>query len=409
LLGNGGYPAIHTFAADLTRGDAARAKPVKCRYFSYAALFNLLWLITACEPTETSDQTSDFAVLAQQAETFAQAKPGKVLSFPSDHGPHPDYRIEWWYLTANLLGPGNETYGVQWTLFRLAVSPQEHQKPQNIWQSDQLFMAHMAITTPTAHLSFQRYARGAENGQSARSGVTARPFSAWLDDWILESTGTDWLPLEVRARQDDDAFHLQLEGDMPLVLQGDAGFSQKHADGGGSYYYSQPFLKATGELTFDGETIPVSGAAWLDREWGSQFLQRDQVGWDWFSLHLENGEKLMLFQLRENAEANSGGNFVYGSLISTNGTRTDLDPRQIRLEVLGESKVMDRDLPLQWRIELPQINRQFTIGALHTEQWMDVDFPYWEGVVRVNGNGPPNRGMGYMELTGYPTGTKTSP
>ncbi len=263
-------------------------------------------------------------------------------------------------------------------------------------------MAHMAITTPVEHVSFQRYARGAENNQFARTGVIAQPFSAWLDDWILESTGTGWLPLEVHARQDNDAFNLQLQSDMPLVLQGDMGFSQKNTDGGGSYYYSQPFLKATGELTLNGKTIPVSGDAWLDREWGSQFLQRDQVGWDWFSLHLDNGEKLMLFQLRQPAGAKSGGNFVHGSLVSKEGIKTRLDPAQIQLSVLHEASVRGRSLPLEWRIELPQVKRQFTIEALHPDQWMDVDFPYWEGVVKVNGNGPENSGRGYMELTGYP-------
>lgn len=375
---------------------------MKHRYVAYAFLINLLWLISACEPAELSDQPSGFSVLAQQADAYRQAKPGKILHFPADHGAHPGYRIEWWYLTANLVGPEGEAYGAQWTLFRLAIKPSEQSQPEEMSQSDQLFMAHMAITTPGNHVSFQRYARGAENGQPVRTAVIAHPFSAWLDDWILQSTGTDWLPLEVRARQDNDAFNLQLHSDMPLVLQGDMGFSQKNANGSGSYYYSQPFLKATGELMLNGETIPVSGDAWLDREWGSQFLQRDQVGWDWFSLHLENGDKLMLFQLRQHKGAKPAGNFVHGSLVSKEGIKTRLDPGKIQLNFLRETIVRGRSLPLQWRIELPQVNRQFTIKALLADQWMDVDFPYWEGVVTVNGDGPENNGRGYMELTGYP-------
>ena len=270
-------------------------------------------------------------------------------------------------------------------------------------------MAHMAITTADDHVSFQRYSRGAEKTQAARAGVTTSPFSAWLDDWVLESTGTDWLPMVVKARQGDYALHLQLQGDKPLVLQGDAGFSQKHADGGGTYYYSQPFLKASGELTIDGQAIPVTGEAWLDREWGSQFLQADQAGWDWFSLHLDNGDKLMLFQLRQRDGEKVGNNFTHGSLIAANGSKTLLDPEQIQLKVLGKTVVMGRTLPLQWRIELPQIGRQLYIKALHPSQWMDVDFPYWEGAVSVSGSGPENRGRGYMELTGYPINAKIQP
>jgi predicted secreted hydrolase len=373
------------------------------RYPPYSRVFivALLVLMTACDKADTATRQSDFAVLAQQVSGYTEARPGRILSFPADHGAHPDYRIEWWYLTANLSGPDNEPYGVQWTLFRVAVNPTTPQKAEKQSSGEQLFMAHVGITTPTDHLSFQRYAHGGENNQSARAGVIAVPFAAWLDDWVLESSGRDWLPMEVRAKQDNQAFHLELRSDMPPLLQGDAGFSQKHIDGGGSHYYSQPFLKASGELSLNGKIIPVSGNAWLDREWGSQFLQADQVGWDWFSLHLDSGEKLMLFQLRQQADEKSRGNFIHGSLIQADGTRTLLDQRQIQLKVLNETWVNDRSLPLKWQIKLPQINRQFNIEASHPDQWMDVDFPYWEGVVRVVGSGPENSGRGYMELTGY--------
>jgi predicted secreted hydrolase len=406
MSGIGCSPAILAVAAHITRRHAARAKPVKHLSYFSTLIVGLLILISACDKADTATRQSDFAVLAQQVDGYTEARPGRILSFPADHGPHPDYRIEWWYLTANLSAPENESYGVQWTLFRVAINPTTPQEAENQSSGEQLFMAHVGITTPTEHLSFQRYAHGGEDNQFSRAGVIAVPFSAWLDDWVIESSGHDWLPMEVRAKQDNQGFHLKLRSDMPPILQGDAGFSQKHIDGGGSHYYSQPFLKASGELTLNGKIIPVSGNAWLDREWGSQFLQADQVGWDWFSLHLDNGEKLMLFQLRQQAGKHSTENFIHGSLIHSDGTSTPLDQQQIQLEVLDETRVNDRSLPLKWQIRLPQIGRQLNIEALHPEQWMDVDFPYWEGVVRVNGSGPENSGRGYMELTGYakPTG-----
>ena len=364
-------------------------------------------LLCGCGRDEPPVRGSSLAVLAQHAESYAQARPGQPLVFPRDHGAHPGYRIEWWYLTTNLKDAGGRNYGAQWTLFRLAAQPPGERETGDArqngpLQTGQVFMAHVAITTPDSHVSFQRYARGGVDQATSRAGVTAEPFSAWLDDWVLQSTSSDWLPLEVKARQDEYALHLELDGSSPLVLQGDAGFSQKHPDGGGSFYYSQPFLKASGELLVNGLTVPVSGEAWLDREWSSQFLQGDQVGWDWFSLHLQNGEKLMLFQLRQGPGENQDQNFLHGTLMAPDGGTTALESSQIQLKVVQETDIAGRDLPLHWRIDLPQINRQFDIRPLHPEQWLEVDFPYWEGAITVTGNGPENSGQGYMELTGYP-------
>jgi len=365
--------------------------------FFNAMLLGALLLVTGgCGPAGNDERTSGLAVLAQGEDSFAQAMPGQALEFPRDHGAHPGYRIEWWYLTANLHDAKGQSYGAQWTLFRLAL-----QTPGSETNShdNQVFMAHMAITTPAGHVSFQRYARGGEAIDTSRAGVTAEPFDAWLDDWELRSSDADWLPLEVKARQDEYAMRLALRGTAPLVLQGEAGFSAKHADGGGSWYYSQPFLKASGELTVAGQVIPVEGDAWLDREWSSQFLQPEQSGWDWFSLHLDSGEKLMLFQVRGKPGV---ANYLQGNLMAPDGSTTPLDPARIQLQPLQSSRVAGRDLPLQWRISLPQIGRQFEIRATIADQWMDVDFPYWEGTVTVSGKGPGNSGKGYMELTGYP-------
>jgi len=375
---------------------------VKPVLFHIVIFITLTILTNGCGPGEAPVPVADFAVLAQHAQGYEQARPGQQLKFPRDHGPHPGYRVEWWYLTANLTDPAGQSYGAQWTLFRLAVKPPGVHKAENSWQKNQVFMAHFAITTPATHVSFQRYSRGGANMETDRAGVTSKPFSAWLDDWALHSTGTGWLPMEVQARQDNYSIHLQLQSDNPLVLQGDAGFSRKHVNGGGSYYYSQPFLKASGDLLVAGKKIPVTGEAWLDREWSSQFLQADQVGWDWFSLHLENGEKLTLFQLRQQSGGNRDDNYLYASLIAADGNTTVLNAELVRLTVLEENILAGRSLPVRWRIELPQIDRQFNIEALHSNQWMAVDFPYWEGAIVVSGNGPENRGRGYMELTGYP-------
>lgn len=368
-------------------------------------------LLLACSPASEPAKGGDFALLAQGVEGYQQAHAGYPLEFPRDHGPHPGFRIEWWYLTANLQDRAGREYGAQWTLFRTAMQTPavqtasvENHTPDaqaNPWQNPQVFMAHMAITTPTQHFSFQRYARGGDHGGIAQAGVDSMPFSAWLDDWSLQSAAETWLPLRVRGRQGAYGMDLQLDSDRPLVLQGNAGFSLKHPGGAGSYYYSQPFLLASGELEVDGRRVAVSGQAWLDREWSSQFLQPDQAGWDWFALHLDSGEKLMLFRLRARQSSTPAKDFLQAALIAADGTRTGLDSGQIELKVLQTATVAGRKLPLHWQIQLPGIARSLEVMALHAEQWMRVDFGYWEGVVLVTGDGPENSGRGYLELTGY--------
>lgn len=363
-------------------------------------LLLLLGMAQGCTTEQDTPAGGDFAVLAQQASGFEQARVGVPLVFPRDHGSHPAYRIEWWYLTANLEGPDGAPYGAQWTLFRSATQPADEGASPNPWQDPQVYMAHFALTTPDDHASFQRYARGGVHDGVSRAGVTAGPFEAWLDDWTLRSSGGQWLPLTLAARQGGYSIDLRLDSTMPLILQGDNGYSQKHPDGGGSFYYSQPFLEATGVLTFDGETVPVTGKAWLDREWSSQFLQADQSGWDWFAIHLDSGEKLMLFRLRGKPGAGSG-DYRHGVLISAAGQKRPLDPGQIDMNVIGTQRVAGRTLPLHWRISLPELDRELEVIALHPQQWMNVDFAYWEGVVTVTGDGASNTGIGYLELTGY--------
>jgi len=361
-----------------------------------------LLALAGCSPADrppAEPAASGLAVLAQGAQGFAQARPDTPLEIPRDHGAHPDFRIEWWYLTANLEDAGGRAYGAQWTLFRYATQQPGAAESDTAWNSEQVYMGHLALTTPTGHVAFQRYARGGDHGGVRQAGATAEPFAAWLDDWRLASTGEDWLPLEVRARQGDHALRLQLDSDRPLVLQGQGGFSQKHPGGGGSHYYSQPFLRARGELIVNGASIPVTGQAWLDREWSSQFLQPGQAGWDWFALHLDSGEKLMLFRLRQRDGAD---HFLHGVLIEPDGQKRVLDPAGLSFHVLAETAVAGRRLPLHWRIDLPEIGRSLTVEALHPDQWLDLDYPYWEGVVTVSGDDSDNRGIGYLELTGYP-------
>lgn len=333
-----------------------------------------------------------FADMGRATDGFALPDRATVLTFPRDHGPHPDFRIEWWYLTANLEGPDGTAYGLQWTLFRTAISPAEAQG----WDSPQLWMGHAAVTTPDRHFVAERLARGGI-GQAGVTLGDKSPFRAWIDDWQMLSAapaGADALSaLDMSARGGDFGYQVQLLADGPLVLQGDAGYSVKSAGGQASHYYSQPFYRLTGRLDLPDGPVEVTGQAWLDREWSSQPLGADQTGWDWFSLSFDSGEKLMGFVLRD-----GGAGFASGTWIAADGTPMPLEPGMLQAEPLTRATVAGREVPVAWRLTLPERGLDVTLAALNPGAWMATSVPYWEGPVTFTGS---HNGRGYLEMTGY--------
>ena len=385
------------------------------QWILFAALLAVVLVasVAAWRPWTTQDSpaSSGYAGLGDQAAAgFAEARPGSSLDFPADHGAHPDYRIEWWYLTANLESDDGRPFGVQWTLFRQALAPPgavDFPNADSPWASRQLWMAHAALSTPRQHFEAERFARGMSlDDTRGQAGVETAPFAAWLDDWTLAapadaasddaSTDAALDQLRVRAAGENFAYDLTLDAQGPLVAHGAAGFSQKSADGQGSIYYSQPFYRVSGTLEVKGEPIMVSGRAWLDREWSSQLLGPGQQGWDWFSLHLDGGAKLMAFRLRGAGEG--GGDYLSGSWISADGRVTPLGADTLRLTPQATREVAGRRLPTVWRLEVPGRDVDVTVRAVNPDQWMDTSFAYWEGMVSVAGS---HAGVGYLEMTGY--------
>ncbi len=333
-----------------------------------------------------------FEILRNDVEGFAKVVPGKLFDFPADHGPHFDYRIEWWYLTANLKDQQGNQWGIQWTLFRNALSAKSSESG---WSSNQLWMAHAAISAPDGHSFEQRFARGG----IGQAGVNLdNQFEAWIDDWVWRSDGKSLFPAQLKFRIADRQVDMRLSSNADWVLHDDKGYSQKSEQGQASYYYSQPKIEIVG--TINGQ--PLSGSAWLDREWSSQPLAQNQRGWDWFSLHLSDGNKLMLYRLRHE----DGNHWLSGSWVDANGNLTPLSNDDIRLSEKNTRSIKIDDeteitLPLDWLIELPEMNRQFIVKPLYDQQWMETSFPYWEGVVLVEDESGMRVGEGYMELTGY--------
>jgi predicted secreted hydrolase len=332
-----------------------------------------------------------FAGLGTDGSGFAAVTPGKTFAFPADHGPHPDYRIEWWYVTANLVDKTGAAFGAQWTLFRAASRPGA---PQEGWANQQIWMGHAAVTRADTHRFSEAFARGGVG----QAGVETKPFLAWIDSWQMR--GSDSMreqtiaPLELNATGADFSYALRLDADRALVLQGDAGYSRKSERGQASYYFSQPYFQASGSITIDDKPVEITGQAWMDREWSSQPLASDQTGWDWFALHLNSGEKLMLYRLRQN----DGHNRLFGNWIEPDGRSIEIASTDNKITPTISTAIEAREVPTGWRIVIPAHGLSIETTPLNAKSWMATSFPYWEGPISFKGS---HSGVGYLEMTGY--------
>ncbi len=312
-------------------------------------------------------------------------KPNYVISFPKDHGAHAKQGIEWWYLTSNLETQSGKQFGVQWTLFRARVDSET--KP-NFWWDGQFYFAHFAVQDDSSHQSFERFAR------VNQAGISINPFNAFIDDWHLASTEDEFLPLKLSAIDGDVAVNLTLT-DSPVVFHGDNGYSVKTQSGHASYYFSYPFLKATGELIYKGQRYQVTGDAWYDREWSASLLDRNQLGWDWFSIQDTNSKNgLMLFCIRDQ---NNQYDNCSGSHINENGEVVNISNEEVNLEVIDWVKLDNTDYPSQWRLKLDG-ELPIYIDTVVKDSRNQLTIPYWEGRIRVSGG---MSGRGYAEMTGY--------
>lgn len=356
-----------------------------------------------------------------------KADPDYRMSFPQDHGTHDQFDIEWWYLTANLQDEAGDPYGLQWTLFRFKNSrPRSSQAEGNKsssslknspvmlnestvsldkkWHNDQIYMAHASIHSLDTHWFSEKFARGGVGN----AGLTALPLNLFIDDWQwLNSDGdTGLFPSTLTFSATDTSkpnaetiatFTLNQTG--PLVQHGDNGFSVKSNSGHASHYYSAPFISIEGELTQAIDTvtttpIKLKGQAWFDKEWTSQLLDTGTQGWDWVSLHLDDGNKIMAFRMR----LKNQDDYVTGSYITSTGEQITLQPGDLMLQPVSVKKVDGRQLPLIWKLIIPSKKIDLTISTLKDKQWNNAAVPYYEGMVKIEGS---HGGVGFLELTGY--------
>lgn len=337
-------------------------------------------------------------------EGYARAVEPRTFEFPLDHGPHPEYRTEWWYYTGNLDGEDDATYGYQLTFFRSALTPDLPERPSTL-ASNQVYMAHFAITDGAQgeHVSFERFSRGA----GGLAGATGEPgFSVWLEDWSATAVEPGVMRLQASTESEAGPISLDLllNETRPAVLNGKQGLHQKGPEAGNaSYYYSLVGLETSGSLTVQGEEIPVTGQSWMDHEFGTSALSDDATGWDWFSIQLDNGAVLMLYQIRTASGANLGS--VEGTLVWPDGQQEMLTGADFTIAERGQWTSPNTGIvyPSGWQIEVPAHAIDLRVDPLVDAQEMDVSFVYWEGAVEASGAmaDQPVNGRGYVELTGY--------
>ena len=332
------------------------------------------------------------ACLLASASNFREALPGYRYQFPRDHFDHPDFRTEWWYYTGNVHTRDGHRYGFELVFFR---SGQDQVTPNpSAWRADALYLGHLALTDIDGRRFryFKRLNR-AGPGIAGASFSEARIWNGnWEARWDLAS-GVQTLS----AVAEDVRWKLRLTPAKDPVINGENGVSQK-AEGAGkaSYYVSFPRLSVEGTLN----GAAVSGLAWMDHEWFTHQLESNQQGWDWFSIQLENGADLMLFQLRRTDGTIDP--FSSGTYIAPDGRATHLKRGDFQLQPMETwtSPKTGAHYPVRWRISIPALKMTLDCTAtLPDQELVDENSPtYWEGAVTYTGTA---KGVGYLEMTGY--------
>jgi predicted secreted hydrolase len=339
-------------------------------------------------------------VATKEQSHFQVAQPGRGLSFPTDHGSHPAFETEWWYLTGHLVPKGGSvfgsptSYGVQLTFFR-------RRKGDGSW--GQLYAAHGALGNVVAG-TFTHDMRYARSGMGLVD-VSERNLQISLLDWGLESISDRWLLRWGVGESTKIRLITNPITPKMIVPQGDGGYSKKApCESCASMYYSVPQIQAEGEIRIGDKVVPVSGLLWMDHEFMTNSLDESQVGWDWMGLMLRDGRSLMLFRLRDKE---GRPNFASGTVRSGEESKVFTE-RDFTLTPLStwKSEKTGAEYPIEWRIVVPsagidtvikaRVNKS-ELGEYSAQEKKSDAVRYWEGPVASSDESV----TGYLEMTGY--------
>ena len=436
---------------------------------TFLVLIAICFTLSACtenpkdenETLGTSTPNGFFGNM-QSSDAFTPVKRGYTVAIPRDHMSHPDFQLEWWYLTFVLSAEDGQEFGLQYTLFRfnteLNAPPSVKVNAENSaevnannhiaknWTNGQQWMGHASLHTAEQHYFEERFA----SGGVGNAYVNQQPFTTVIDDWAWKAaqaevqTGAEskaMFPSVLKVAFGQSSTHhpvringkipttaadslselndapsvsavkiaLNLNTSGPFIKQGDNGYSKKTQDERlRSYYYSQPFINAKGTLNIEGNSVRVTGKGWFDHEWTSHLANSEAMGWDWFSLHLDDGSKLMAFRMHamnenmKNSTSKHSEIFTTASYIAKNGTKETIDQANVSITPISYETINEgespRSVPTAWRIQIPEKDIDLFIRPFKENQWNNSLFPYYEGRVEIKGS---HSGSGFMELTGY--------
>lgn len=341
-----------------------------------------------------------------EEEGFRVAKPGYMFEFPRDHGSHDEFRTEWWYYTGHLLTEDGRRFGFQVTFFRRALGADQLKTLPSRWAIRHLYLAHFAVSDVDGKRF--HYAERISREGLGKAGADTGRLHVWTDRWTAEAAKDEPLNHRLSAEQDGVAVELTLHPLKPPVVHGRAGVSRKGEEvGQASHYYSLTRLATKGRLMIDGETFQVTGTSWMDHEFGSADLSADLVGWDWFSLQLQDGSDVMIYQLRRadgSLDRASSGTIVY-----PDGRAEPLSPGEMDVTVRAHwtSPSSGARYPAGWKVASSLLQLDIDVTPLMADQELvtrrSTQVTYWEGAVQISGTarGQAVTGQGYVELTGY--------
>ena len=322
--------------------------------------------------------------------------PGYQYQFPRDHFSHTDFRTEWWYYTGNVSARDGHRYGFELVFFRQGQQDRPQEANPSAWRIDDLYLAHMAVTDIDAG-RFHYFERLNRAGPGI-AGIAFDQGRIWNGNWQVRWDKTSDTQ-SLTATADGVNFELRLVPAKRPVIHGENGISQKsEGEGRASYYVSFPRLSVEGLLN----GVEVNGSAWMDHEWFTQQLADNQQGWDWFSVQLENGSELMLFELRRTD--GSIDPYSSGTYIAKDGRTSHLKRADFTLEPVDywTSPKTGARYPVKWRIAVPSLGVRLECNAALRQQELvpeqEKGPAYWEGAVTYSGS---SRGVGYLEMTGY--------
>jgi predicted secreted hydrolase len=335
---------------------------------------------------------------------YTKALEPREFIFPEDHGAHDDFKIEWWYFTGNLSDEKGNRFGYQFTIFRNALHSDSVTK-QSSMSTNQLYLAHFALTDVSNGKFYyaDKYSRGAAN----LAGASYLPLKIHVEDWTIsvnEEYNGDYLMPEFKIKADAGDFAIEFDV-VPLksiVKHGINGLSAKsNTPGNASYYYSYTRMDTRGQIKIGEKDYSVSGNSWMDREWSTSALDSAQVGWDWFSLQLDNQHEIMFFMLRNR---DGSFNFGKGTMIYPDGKHEYISPNDINIRATKHWTTKDgHKYPSGWTMKSDKYDFDLKIETQVTDQELKLIIRYYEGSVRLDGThkGQKVKGYGYAELTGY--------